>query len=220
VGNDIEKLEEACRLLVGKCCWTLVAGSGTGSVVSLGFGAKIPLKKPLTNPNLTLEEQENDAEFGLFVECVWRLDDQTKVVCGAWDDNRSGGPMLTGLARLIGHRVAAILLRRPGLENSIPPGNSGASTFQGWTQVLKEAKDDVAECLISPLRTETVLRLVKARSFRFCCSFGTMRQPKQAARLTVRAPALLPKSPRHRKIGRSTHIIEPSVHCFAAVCQP
>lgn len=114
--NEFETLHGGCHELKGKNCWSVVAGSGTGSRVSLGFGAKISRKRPLSNPNLTPEQRAYDAEYKIFIECVWRLDDQLGVVCGAWDDNQSGGPMQSGLALLIDHRVTSVELRRPGLD--------------------------------------------------------------------------------------------------------
>lgn len=114
-GVSDELLRESERL-VGERCWSFSAGAGTGSHLSLSFGRRIPRPISLTNPNLAPGARENDAEYSLFVECVWRLDDENGVVCGAWDDNRTDGPMLQGLARLPGHRVTAVLLRRPSLD--------------------------------------------------------------------------------------------------------
>lgn len=116
--GDIEQLQDACNQLVGKKCWSVIAGSGTGSIVNFGFGDKIPLEEPSSNLNLSLEQRENEAEYELLVQCVWRLDDPVggRVVCGAWDDNRPGGPMLCGLNHLNGQEIAGIQLRQPGLD--------------------------------------------------------------------------------------------------------
>ena len=45
-----------------------------------------------------------------------RLDSDSEVICGAWDDNSKGGPMLNGLDRLVGERLEAVTLTRPGLD--------------------------------------------------------------------------------------------------------
>jgi hypothetical protein len=101
---------------VGQPCWSFAAGAGTGSHLHLDFGRKIPRAVPLTNPHLDPEARANDAEFALYLECVWRLDEAAGVVCGAWDDNAAGGPMLRGLARLPGLRVVQANVRQPGLD--------------------------------------------------------------------------------------------------------
>lgn len=111
-----ESLEKSCDRLKNKICWTVTAGSGTGSVFNLGLGGKIPRRRPLTNRHLTQEQRENVAEYGLFVMCVWRLDTSDRVLCGAWDSNDAEGPMLSGLRQLIGHRVIQISVRDPGLD--------------------------------------------------------------------------------------------------------
>jgi len=109
-------VQHACDRLVGECCWLVSAGAGTGSVLNLGFGRKLRRSVPLTNPKLPQEARENDAEYSLFIESVWRLDQGDRVVCGAWDDNRADGPMLRGLARLSGRTVVAVRARQPGLD--------------------------------------------------------------------------------------------------------
>jgi hypothetical protein len=41
----------ALKILPGKTCWSFIGGSGTGSMVSLDFGEKVPRKKPVGNPH-------------------------------------------------------------------------------------------------------------------------------------------------------------------------
>ena len=97
-------------------CWAFVAGKGTGSVVELNLGRKVSRKSPVRNPHLTETQRANDSEFALFVECTWRLESKTRVICGAWDDNSKQGAMIKGLERLVGQTIESISLTRPSLD--------------------------------------------------------------------------------------------------------
>lgn len=102
--------------LVGAECWSVVAGAGTGSVILLQIGEKLPRDKVIPNPHLSEDARRFDGEFHLYVEAVWRLDSHKGVVCGAWDDNRAGGPMLKGLSRLRGSIVESFDLEEVGMD--------------------------------------------------------------------------------------------------------
>ncbi len=56
------------------------------------------------------------APYRLLVKCAWRLDGATTVICGGWDDNTDGAPMLTGLSQLVGLEVTSVSLTEPGLD--------------------------------------------------------------------------------------------------------
>ncbi|WP_247313623.1 hypothetical protein [Ralstonia pseudosolanacearum] len=79
-------------------------------MVSLAFGEKLQRKQPLRNPKLSPEQREFDGEFVLFVKySAWRiLSENNKVICTSDDSNEAGGPMLSGLHRLIGSYVSSI----------------------------------------------------------------------------------------------------------------
>ena len=83
--------------LKGKLCWSIVAGSGTGSVVNLGFGGKKKRREPLTNSKLTNEQRCFTPELELMIYCAWRLLKSDVVLCGWRDSNELGGDMLNGL---------------------------------------------------------------------------------------------------------------------------
>src|SRR5262245_39061817 len=83
--------------LVGKACWSVKAGKNTGSVLSMEFGRKIKLKRPLKNRSLTAEARLYRGEMKLFIECAWRLDGETGVVCGLNDAARFSDWMLNGI---------------------------------------------------------------------------------------------------------------------------
>lgn len=109
--------------LAGRPCWGFIAGAGTGSSLSLSLGGRVPRKAPARNPHLTEEQRMFDGELGLFVECVWRLDSPSGVVCGAWDDNSAGGPMLAGLRRLVGRSVTSVSAEGPAFDLRVDFGD-------------------------------------------------------------------------------------------------
>jgi hypothetical protein len=114
-------MELASRLeqLIGKRCVGFSAGAGAGSVIDLEFGLRRPRRKPLTNPFLTEEQRLGEPDISLFVKCVWRLDSDREVICGAWDDNSHDGIMLGGLNALVGKQVLSFNLDEPGLDLSL-----------------------------------------------------------------------------------------------------
>ncbi len=118
--KDMESLADALqsnlRQLMTTKCWGIIAGSGTGSVLNLQFGAKIPRQKPLDNPTLRQDVRLFDAEYDLFIECVLRLDTNQEVICGAWDDNSTEGPMLEGLNNILEKPVTGITVLEPAWD--------------------------------------------------------------------------------------------------------
>jgi hypothetical protein len=110
-GNRLRALLDR---LPGRRCIGCVPGAG--SYVHLELEPRKPRQRPLTNPHLSEEQRQGEAEYGLFVRSVWRLDSPEAVVCGAWDDNQADGPMLRGLERLVGETVASYDLGEPGLD--------------------------------------------------------------------------------------------------------
>ena len=107
------------NLFIGKKCWAVVAGAGTGSIVHLGFGKKKLRARPLTNPHLSKDEQMFDAEIGLMIYCSWRLSKSGKILCGWTDSNESGGDMLKGLSLLRDKQVIDIHIGKIGYDLNI-----------------------------------------------------------------------------------------------------
>lgn len=105
--------------LVGQVCWGFAAGKGTGSVISLDIGEKVLRESPLKNPHLTAKQRKYKAEFDLFIQCAWRLESKTQVICGAWDDNSEGGDMLEGLQRLVGQAINSIKVSKPAFDLAV-----------------------------------------------------------------------------------------------------
>jgi len=100
-----EELKRALAEFVGKRCWSTVAGAGSGSIFTLGIGAKIPRENPLRNPHLSGEQQENDSEYGLMVYSSWVLKRLDIVVCNSANDNSNDGPLVLGLRKLEGKEI-------------------------------------------------------------------------------------------------------------------
>lgn len=92
-------------VLKGKSCWSIVAGEGTGSVVTIGFGDKRKKSKPLKNPNLTEEQRNFDSEIEIMVYCAWRVLSSDSIICSWRDSNELDGEMLKGLQLLKDKKV-------------------------------------------------------------------------------------------------------------------
>jgi hypothetical protein len=94
------KLAAALNLLRGQVCWSVLAGAGTGSTMHLEFGTKVPRKVPLRDrPQITPTQARYEGEFDLFVECAWRLEFGTTVLCGSTDDDRNDGAHGLGITQ-------------------------------------------------------------------------------------------------------------------------
>lgn len=100
----------------GKECWSVIAGDGTGSVVHLGFGEKIPRDKPLKNNKLSSDQKNYKAEFSLMVFCAWRVIKKQKIICGWRDSNEVGGDMLRGLDLLKDRKLISFNLSDIGYD--------------------------------------------------------------------------------------------------------
>jgi len=118
MGNINVKDEFTATLnkLLGEECWGIVAGEGTGSVISIAFGSKIARKKPINNPHLTADQRQNKSEFDLMVSCAWRLNSDKEIVCSSTDLNDNDGPMVNGLKTLVGHKIKYIDITYPAYD--------------------------------------------------------------------------------------------------------
>jgi hypothetical protein len=105
--------------LLGRKLWKVVAGSGTGSVLSLGFGRAIAREHRIENRNLLEMERSHESEFCLFVNCTWRILSRGVLLSTWCDSNERGGPMLAGLSTLRDARVEKISVRSGVADLSI-----------------------------------------------------------------------------------------------------
>jgi len=109
-------LESVTKSMAGKECWLIIAGAGTGSVVSLGFGDKKRLERPVKNPCLTNDERLYGPEYSILIYCAWRLSLLDTIVCSWRDSNEAGGPMLSGLELLRGKKLCEIIIEPIGFD--------------------------------------------------------------------------------------------------------
>jgi hypothetical protein len=101
------------KRLVGKECWGVIAGPGTGSTVHLSFGDRIPRIRPVRNEMLREDERRYEGELDLFIECAWRLERDAGVLCGSGDDGSNDGPMVQGLSHVITRVVTGTEVGEP-----------------------------------------------------------------------------------------------------------
>ncbi len=96
------------QLIIGKKCWSCIAGRGTGSMVLIKFGEKIPRIRPVNNPYLSADDQQYEGEYSIRIEgAAWRLRSPNSIICGWRDSNSNGGPMVLGLKQLTGEIVTS-----------------------------------------------------------------------------------------------------------------
>lgn len=73
--------------IVGKRCWGVVAGTGTGSMATIHIGEQTRRKKPISkNNNLPELFREFVGEYIIHIKlCKWQLNDGAKVICTSDD---------------------------------------------------------------------------------------------------------------------------------------
>jgi hypothetical protein len=117
-------------MLVSNC------GGRYGLCYHAGSWQENPSRK-IKNKLLSEEQRKNRGEFVLYVTSVWWLDSTKRVICGAWDDNRKGGPMLKGLRRLKGKTVEGFCLDDVGMDLTL--AFSGGLRLKIFCDALNEA---------------------------------------------------------------------------------
>jgi len=120
----LDQLKAGLDRLANEMCWGATAGEGTGSIVNLHIGKKIPRQIPLKNAHLSEDIRKYDSQLGLLIECSWRLDSKSDVTCGWTDSNEEGGPMLSGLQQIVDQKVKRVVLSLPALDLAIEFANS------------------------------------------------------------------------------------------------
>jgi hypothetical protein len=115
--NEVLALIKHLADLRGKKCWSFIGGPGSGSMLTLDFGEKIPRKRPVSNPTLTTEQQNYVGEVCLFIQNAgWRIDDESSVICSSTSSNDLDGPFGKGLRLILNQRVEKIVVAHPGLD--------------------------------------------------------------------------------------------------------
>ncbi len=110
-----QEFQNVLNIFTGQRCWCSVAGEGTGSIFSLGFGRKIPLSKPLSNMHLSKDKRENTPEYSIMVWSSWALQKDGNVICDSDYPNDNDGPIVLGLKKLEGKTIKSIEATEPFL---------------------------------------------------------------------------------------------------------
>jgi hypothetical protein len=101
--------QQFCKEIVGQECWSIVAGEGTGTMVSIDFGHKILLHRPINNRHLPDDKRNFKGKYALFIQdAAWWVLEHGEVIGGWEDNNLNDGPMVTSLKKLVGKRVLSI----------------------------------------------------------------------------------------------------------------
>jgi hypothetical protein len=81
-----KQFESDLLTILGLTCWGAIAGEGTGSMITLDFGERIPITPPLRNETLSNELRHFQGQYCIFVEgCSWRLEEEKRIIC-SWGD--------------------------------------------------------------------------------------------------------------------------------------
>jgi hypothetical protein len=125
INNEIGSLfKRALDESMNKKCWEIVGGKGTGTIISLHFGKKIPLSIPVKNKHLSEDLQHYDGEIILFINCIWRIESDTEVLLGCWEDDYNDPLLGDDLRSLIGQSIESINIFSPAWDLAIHFSNS------------------------------------------------------------------------------------------------
>jgi hypothetical protein len=119
--NDkyFDELITVTHQFIDQLCWGVAAGEGTGSTVCFNIGRKIPMQKPLSNPYLHPDMRIYDSELGIMIECAWRLEQGSSVICDSGESNSNEGSMIKGLNNLAGRHIKLLSILPPALDMTI-----------------------------------------------------------------------------------------------------
>lgn len=85
--TNINCVRDALSELVNLPCWGIIAGKGSGSVVSLYFGEILPRKCPLKNPTLSDKIRNNESQYSVMLWSAWQLYNRDHLLCEWTDSN-------------------------------------------------------------------------------------------------------------------------------------
>lgn len=111
---DYADLKEHLNELVTFSAWGIVAGAGTGSMVTINFGEKYQRARPLLNPHVDPITRDYEAHWSLFIENgSWRLESPTFVFCSSKSSNLAEDEMIKNLEHLHGAVVVNATVVEP-----------------------------------------------------------------------------------------------------------
>ncbi len=100
-----DEIKSITDLLIGLPCWSVIAGKGTGSVISLGFGGRQLRSKPLNNKNLTDDERKYHSDISLMIHCSWRLSSKNEILSSWREALENRELMLTNLKSIRNKKI-------------------------------------------------------------------------------------------------------------------
>jgi hypothetical protein len=125
------ELLKSLDTLRGKECWGFIGGPGTGSMITLDFGDKIPRKKAVSNPTLSSEQQKFQGEVVLFIQfAAWRIDFASSVICSSATPNNLDGPFGEGLRSILRKRGKNDLMILIFNQSPISANHIGNNSWQ------------------------------------------------------------------------------------------
>ncbi len=93
--------------LHGQMCWGMCLGPRMGTVISIFFGRKIARNEIPEDIDILYGIRDQNL-IHFLIECVWRIDSETKIICGAYDGKSKNGRIENGLKELLGQEVVSV----------------------------------------------------------------------------------------------------------------
>ena len=100
----------------GSRCWGVAAGPTTGSVLNLHMGRQIPRQQPIPNPHLPEALRLYDGEFGLLVECAWRIETDDRIACSWLESEEDVGIRDTAISLMTDQAVLSVNAQLPFMD--------------------------------------------------------------------------------------------------------
>ncbi len=111
-----DQFNEDLESMIGKECWAITGGEGTGSVISLNIGGRYPRDRPLRNPHVSELVRHFTAEYNLIIYSPWRVESSDAVLCGSHHSNDIDGPYQATFEQVISHKLIDIQCASPSLD--------------------------------------------------------------------------------------------------------
>jgi hypothetical protein len=147
-------LTAALGQLIGKECWSVIGGRGTGSVIVMSLGERVPREREISNPSLTEDERRFDALFSSMIWCSWRVERAGRVV-GTWVALTETGELEpTEVLALRGRRLSGFELDDPIPDLRLDFGDVRLSLFADY---LSDDPGEAAYTVATPTGTYSVL---------------------------------------------------------------
>jgi hypothetical protein len=146
-------LTSALGQLIGKECWSVIGGRGTGSVIVISLGERVLREREISNSCLTEDERRFDALFSSMIWCSWRVERAGRVV-GTWGALTETGELEpTGALALKGRRLSGFELDDPIPDLRLDFGDVRLSLFADY---LSDDPGEAAYTVAIPAGTYSV----------------------------------------------------------------